>query len=55
MFRKQLLFQRRNVGQNFCLLAAPIFFCLLLLIIQAIVRTGTSCLFFIPSQLKPHL
>jgi hypothetical protein len=38
LFRKNAVYQRRNWCSNVCLLSAPIFFCLLLFIIQVLVN-----------------
>lgn len=37
LWRKNAVYQRRNVGTNACLLCAPILFCLLLLVVQVAV------------------
>lgn len=34
LFRKNAVFQRRNMGTNVCLLASPIVFCVMLLVVQ---------------------
>jgi hypothetical protein len=34
LWRKNVAYQRRNIGSNVCLLCAPIFLCLMLLVIQ---------------------
>lgn len=34
LLRKNAVFQRRNLGTNICLLASPIIFCVLLLVVQ---------------------
>ncbi len=38
LLRKSTVYQRRNCGSNCCLLSAPIFFCVLLLVIQTAVN-----------------
>ncbi len=38
LFRKNVVFQRRNAKSNCCLLSAPIAFCVLLFLIQTIVN-----------------
>lgn len=39
LLRKSAIYQKRNIGTNCCLLSAPIFFCLLLLLIRILVNT----------------
>lgn len=38
LFVKNVMYQRRNVGTNLCLLGSPIVFCTLLLLVQVALR-----------------
>jgi hypothetical protein len=38
LYRKNAVYQRRNMCSNVCLLSAPIFFCLMLLAVQVAIN-----------------